>query len=151
MEAIAKKKRTSNLVTIYNLPEVKNSKVRATISSTLIHMGVKANFKGFGYIVDIVEALNYAVESGEVKKAVFVKLTDLYALIGEANNDSYGAVERNIRHAVEDVFEKGNQTFLKEVFGYSISYATGKVTNKNFLYGLYAYLFEYSKSKGVEE
>lgn len=128
-------------------PEYTDANIRSKISKALICMGVSPSCKGFGYIVDIIEGLRYAMTTNQISKITDVRLCDAYQSVGIASNENWQAVERAIRYSVENVFEKGNQKLLDKIYGYSVSLTSGKVPNKTFLYGLYNYLFEF----GCEE
>jgi hypothetical protein len=92
--------------------------------NALIEMGMPADIKGFGYIVD-------AMCLFEDEKWLHGKTTDLYREIGRKNNTTMSRVERAIRHAFEIVTVKG---YLEAVKKYLTMQDT---TNGNLLHTLY--------------
>ena len=49
-------------------------------------------------------------------------------------------VERTIRHAIEEAWNRGNMEVHHRVFGYTISNSKGMPTNKEFITGVVEYL-----------
>ncbi len=59
--------------------------------------------------------------------------TKLYPAIAEQYNSTAGRVERNIRHAIEVAWNKGDLEYIEQLFGYTIDENKGKPTNTAFL------------------
>jgi hypothetical protein len=98
---------------------MKNKAVNA-----LIEMGMPANIKGFGYIVD-------AMCLFDDEKWLRGKTTDLYREIGRKNNTTMSRVERAIRHAFGIVLLKGNLEIVEKYI------TMQNTTNGNLLHTLY--------------
>lgn len=54
------------------------------------------------------------------------------------------SVSKNISYMITKLFQTGNLDLLCDIFGFSISPESGKVSPKNFIFGIYSYI----KSKG---
>lgn len=67
---------------------------RELVETALLNMGMPANLRGFGYIIDSILLMD---------KDINVKITYLYFKVAQMNNTSAQRVERAIRHAFEVV------------------------------------------------
>ena len=94
--------------------------------NALIEMGMPADNKGFGYIVDAM----CLFEDSTWRNG---KITNLYEKIGKMNGTTASRVERAIRHAIEVAWGRGEQQTVENIFGYTISAAKGKPTNSEFI------------------
>ena len=93
-----------------------------------------ANLLGFSYIVTALEliALNPEYLNNITK--------GLYADVSEKCSSTPVRVERNIRHAIEIGFLKGNLEMIKKIFTSSNYSDKGAPTNSNFLAAIYYYM-----------
>lgn len=104
------------------------------IQKLLMQIGIPANMLGFSYIVSALEliALNPDYLNNITK--------GLYVDVAEKCSSTPARVERNIRHAIETGFLKGNIDILHEIFQ-SVSLSNkGAPTNSNFLSTIYYYM-----------
>ncbi len=97
----------------------------------LNRLGISCDLKGRDYIETAIE-LVYENSKISVTK-------ELYPDIAKIHNTTPIRVERTIRHAVESVFDRENDS-LEEIFGNVVNYNSGKVTNGSFIFGLVKYL-----------
>lgn len=92
--------------------------------NALLAMGMPADIKGFGYIV---EAMCLFEEDARRKG----KLTRIYCEIGKRNEIAGSCVERTIRYAFENVLKNGNEALVQRYL------PVGHTTNGNRLHTLY--------------
>lgn len=97
------------------------------ITSVLHEMGVPAHIKGYHYIRHAVELV---VENIDMLSAVTKKL---YPAVAEEFNSTPSRVERSIRHAIEVVWDRGNQKALKKYFESNMQNDKSKPTNSQFI------------------
>lgn len=99
-----------------------------------MQIGIPANLLGFSYIVTALEliALNPEYLNNITK--------GLYADVSEKCSSTPVRVERNIRHAIEIGFLKGNLEMIKKIFTSSNYSDKGAPTNSNFLAAIYYYM-----------
>lgn len=84
----------------------------AEITNILHNLGIPAHIKGYQFLRDAVQmVINNQDLLGAVTK-------ELYPSIGEKYSSSGPRVERAIRHAITVGWERGNQKYIQEVFGY---------------------------------
>ena len=104
------------------------------IQKLLMQIGIPANLLGFSYIVTALEliALNPEYLNNITK--------GLYADVSEKCSSTPVRVERNIRHAIEIGFLKGNLEMIKKIFTSSNYSDKGAPTNSNFLAAIYYYM-----------
>ena len=95
---------------------------RIEIQDELIRIGVKPSLKGFRYLVD-------AIERYDPKKTI---CTGLYQEIAELHNDTISRVERVIRHAIDECFNR-NGGVLYDLFGGTIDPEKGRPSNSEFI------------------
>lgn len=95
------------------------------VINALIEMGVPANIKGFGYIVDAILIFE------ENEDWVSVKSMALYSKIAKMNGDTYTRVERAIRHAFSSVLRNGEPIVVNKYLTYQ------NASNSNLLAILY--------------
>lgn len=104
------------------------------IQKLLMQIGIPANMLGFSYIVTALEliALNPDYLNNITK--------GLYADVAKKCSSTSARVERNIRHAIEIGFLKGNLEEIEKIF-HSSSYSNkGAPTNSKFLADIYYYM-----------
>lgn len=57
----------------------------------------------------------------------------LYPEVGKRFGESGGQTERSMRTAVEAIFERGNNREIEKVYGATVEWDKGKLTNKAFI------------------
>lgn len=97
--------------------------------NALIDMGMHADTKGFGYIVEAMVLF----EEEEWREG---KITALYYGIAKKKNTTPSRVERAIRHAFGETLKNGNQEVIEKYFSFC------KPTNGNLLHVLYLRLMQ---------
>lgn len=88
----------------------------------LVTLGVRSNLLGFKYLE---KAIEYGFEGSPVQ--------GLYSRVSEAYNTSRNCVERNIRYAVGDAFDRMTEATKAEYFGGMLDKDTGKVSSTEFI------------------
>lgn len=106
--------------------------MKSTTRRTLVQLGLSPNYKGFNAIVEAVDLLI---------KEPNLQITKIYEIVGSRTNSTYHRVERNIRHAVTIILDRGNFNLLRQIFGYNFL-AEGTIHNGDFLTCLTLYLQE---------
>lgn len=99
----------------------------ALITSILHEMGVPAHIKGYHYIRHAVELV---VDDIDLLGAVTKKL---YPEVAEEFNSTSSRVERSIRHAIEVVWDRGNEKALVRYFASNMQNENSKPTNSQFI------------------
>ena len=102
--------------------------MKKKIYVTLNELGVPFGLKGRDYIETAVELI---LNEGRMDIT-----KELYPRIAKEFETKALRVERAIRHAIEECFSNADPKILKEFFGNTISFQSGKVTNLNFLHGI---------------
>ena len=104
------------------------------IQKLLMQIGIPANILGFSYIVTALEliALNPDYLNNITK--------GLYADVAKKCSSTSTRVERNIRHAIETGFLKGNLEEIEKIFQSSSYSNKGAPTNSKFLADIYYYM-----------
>ena len=98
-----------------------------SISDLIQYIGIPAHVKGYYYIREAVYiSLREEKSLGNFSKKIYPKIAEKY-------NTTSICVERNIRHAIESAWNKGNLKVLDTMFGYTINAAKGKPTNREFI------------------
>ena len=96
-----------------------------TLVTSIIHeIGVPAHIKGYQYLR---EAILIAVDDMDVINAV-TKV--LYPEVAKRYGTTASRVERAIRHAIEVAWDRGDLETLQKYFGYTVSNAKGKPTDR---------------------
>lgn len=104
------------------------------IARHLRNIGVSANILGYGYLKD---AIQYCIEEKRLPSIT----KELYPYIAHKHNSTSSKVERSIRHAINDVWErKGCMDVVQEYFGNTVNLNTGKLTNSEFIAGVAEYM-----------
>ena len=98
----------------------------------LVQLGLSPKYQGFHAIVESVDLL--------VKDPTY-KICALYATIGHKTDSNAAKVERNIRHAITVIYDRGNVDLLEKICGYNML-ADGHVINGDFLHCLTMYIQE---------
>lgn len=105
------------------------------VIEALRELGVPTNLKGYRCLV---EAMKYINVYPNVYNMSMTK--ELYPAVGTAVGATAGQVERVMRHAIESVFVNTDTEVLYKYFGNTPRVNSGKLTNKEFVYGLLEYL-----------
>lgn len=97
------------------------------ISDLLKSVGIPVNIKGFRYLKSAIEIVTKDISNMD-------RITKrLYQQIASSHNSTPSRVERDIRHAIEVAYNRGNPRLLNEIFGYTIDEDKGKPTNSEFI------------------
>lgn len=105
----------------------RNAAMEQKVEELLIEIGVPCHITGFDYLV---EAVCLAVEHPEIRHSI---TKQLYPEIAAKFASEKGRVERAIRHAVENAFNRCSPDILERFFGNSIHPEKGKATNSEFI------------------
>lgn len=97
------------------------------ITEIMHEIGVPAHIKGYLYLR---EAIKMVVENIDLLGAV---TKELYPLVADEYDTTASRVERAIRHAIEVAWERGNIQAIHDIFGHTITSASGKPTNSQFI------------------
>ena len=104
----------------------KNTEKR--VSGILRDLGMQTNVLGYQYCKEVICMLyekEVTVEEGFTKS--------IYPKVARKYNSTDSRVERAIRHAVENVFDRGNPDEIYRFFGNNSYYMKGKPTNSEFI------------------
>ena len=104
------------------------------IQKLLMQIGIPANMLGFSYIVTALELIALTPDYiNNITKGLYVE-------IARKCSSTPVRVERNIRHAIEAAFLKGNLEVIEKIFSSSSYSAKGAPTNSKFLAEVYYYM-----------
>jgi len=101
--------------------------VEERITDIMHQIGIPAHIKGYLYLR---KAIAMVVDDVELLGAV---TKELYPLVAKEFNTTASRVERAIRHAIEVTWERGNTNAINRIFGHSVTSASGKSTNSQFV------------------
>lgn len=97
------------------------------VIETLRKLGVPANLKGYEYI-------KYALQLVVNDRSKLDGITKvLYPEVAKEFETTPARAERNIRHAIEVVFDHSGADAIKDFFGGCVNIRSGKVTNGEFI------------------
>lgn len=99
------------------------------IQELLEAIGLRRDFKGQAYITWL---LDQVVPSPLLEREI---TATLYPACAAAFGTTAAAVERCVRHAVEEVFTRGSIRGIERYFGMTVDPERGKLTNRAFLLG----------------
>lgn len=124
-----RKKEEVKIRYVYGNSNINEEKMDYTvlITSILHEMGVPAHIKGYHYIRHAVELV---VDDIDLLGAVTKKL---YPEVAEEFTSTSSRVERSIRHAIEVVWDRGNEEALQKYFASNIQNENSKPTNSQFI------------------
>lgn len=110
----------------------KNAAVQAfspenEVRNLLSELGMPENIKGHRYTV---KAVMLVLEDEDILDYI---TKALYPMVGEVFGTTDKRVERAIRHAVENTWDRGDIDILDKYFGNSVSINKGKPTNSEFI------------------
>ena len=107
------------------------------IINTLKDVGVKPSLTGFKYLVRAIQEWDFA--DG--------KMETIYQLISYQYSVTRGSIERNIRHCIENCFDRTmTDVIWSKYFSNTIDCDRGKPTNKEFI----ACIVQYINTKEVK-
>lgn len=118
---VYKKKEESKTIDLYS------SNLQISISKTLHQLGIPSHIKGYQYLRDAIWILFNKPETiGGITKELYPELAEKY-------DTKVSRVERAIRHAIEVSWNRGDWSFMEEVFGNSVDIDRAKPTNSEFI------------------
>ncbi|PUU93489.1 MAG: two-component system, response regulator, stage 0 sporulation protein A, partial [Halanaerobium sp.] len=106
--------------------EVENGNYKPLITKIIQELGIPAHIKGYRYVRQAVELV---IKDMDLLGAV---TKELYPQVAEKFDSTPSRVERAIRHAIDVVWQRGNQTALKKYFKNNIN-ENVKPTNSQFI------------------
>ena len=105
----------------------KKEELTQEITKILHEIGIPAHIKGYDY-------LRYAIaETVRDKKVIKPIMKVLYSKTAKEFGVTASGVERNMRLAIEQAWNRGNPEIMHKYFGYTVSYSKGKNTNGEFI------------------
>ena len=96
-------------------------------SSVLREFSIPLNLKGCQYLR---EAIILTAKDTQLVHSVMKRL---YPEVAKKFNTTPSRVERDIRHAIEVAWDRGDIEVLQKYFGYTVSNIKGKPTNSEFI------------------
>ena len=106
---------------------VTDPELELMVTEIIHQIGVPAHIKGYHYLR---EAIILSVKNSDIINSV-TKL--LYPTVAKTYNTTSSRVERDIRHAIEVAWDRGDIDVLNSYFGYTIQNDRGKPTNSEFI------------------
>ena len=106
--------------------EVENGNYTPYITQIIQELGIPAHIKGYRYVRQAVELV---IKDMDLLGAV---TKELYPQVAEEFDSTSSRVERAIRHAIDVVWQRGNQKALKKYFKNNIN-ENVKPTNSQFI------------------
>lgn len=104
------------------------------ITHIIQRLGLPVGSKGYIFV-------RYAIELVLHDPAVLKHITKvLYPAVAKQFASTPERVERNIRHAIEVAWSKGDLAFIEKLFGYTVDADRGKPTNSAFLAAVTDYI-----------
>ena len=104
-----------------------HSNLQLTITRTLHELGVRSHIKGYYYIR---EGITIVYEKPNILGCI---TKELYPEIAKKFDSTVSCVERDIRHAIEVGWNRGNWNLMEDIFGHSIDIDKAKPTNSEFI------------------
>jgi hypothetical protein len=128
MKAIEDLKSVSQEPSI-NADEVADARATHEIESILREIGVPCSLTGY---YDMIIALKLVLDDPSYVQGITKRLYgDVAKIQGPSRTPC--RVERAIRHAIENAWDRGDMNVLKNYFGNTVSSMKGKPTNSEFL------------------
>lgn len=124
-ENIQKAKETYRFRHSENLSEI--TAIQRNVTLLIRDLGIPAHIKGYQYLRS---GIIMAIEDTDSVNYI-TKL--LYPSIAKKYKTTSGSVERAIRHAVDIVWNRGNQDLLEEIFGSFVRSELDHPTNSEFI------------------
>lgn len=111
------------------VPETHDYDVDGAIFDMLKNLGMPRHLCGYEQVTC---AIRLCLKDPSYLKEITKRL---YPTVASMCDTTPSRVERAIRHAVTAVFDRGNLSYITEVFGYTVSPIKGKATNGEFIAG----------------
>ena len=108
-------------------PRSEQAGIRSLVRNKLVDLEIPISSKGFYYLKD---TICLAVEQPRLLQQV---VSGLYTTVAQKYNTSPANIERCIRSAVEQTFDRGDLRRLGPIFGSFIRPNSGKPTNGDFI------------------
>ena len=102
-------------------------KITRIVANYLRRLGIPSNLRGYYYVRDAI-TLNLFNPN---KQYMITK--ELYPEVAKRHKSTGARVERSIRKALEVAWERGDEEFIQEIFGNTISSRRRKPTNSEFI------------------
>ncbi len=96
-------------------------------SDILTKLGMSANLLGYKYLREAI-LISYRDSS-----SVSCIMQSIYAPIAKKHSTTVARLERDMRHAIETVWTKGNLDYIDKCFGYTVDASKGKPSNREFI------------------
>ncbi len=123
--------------TMYRQIGTTSAERETAIIKTLLKLGIPANTKGFHYIKT---ALMIGIESPialtSMSKTIYPAISERYF------SASSSSIERAIRYAIGQSAQRGDASFICQIFGYTSSLQFYNPTNREFLAVVAEYIRE---------
>lgn len=101
--------------------------LEVTVSEILHRLGVGANLKGYQF-------LRTAIVMAILDESILGRITkELYPSVAKRHSTTASRVERSMRHAIENAWDRGDIEALEHYFGYIVRSQRGKPTNSEFI------------------
>ena len=111
---------------IYQRPEGRTVS-KSTVAAALKKTGVPPKLCGYRYLC-------YAVELAVRHPDWLDNMTEtLYAAVAKKYGSTVQRVERSMRYAVENAFDRGNLREIEKLFGYTVDKDKGKPSNREYI------------------
>lgn len=104
--------------------EVKTTQI---VADYLRKLGMPAHLKGYRYTRDAITLILLNPDKD------YMITKELYPEVAKKNKTTGSRVERAIRNAIEVAWERGDEDFIQEIFGNTVSSEKGKPTNSEFM------------------
>ncbi len=102
--------------------------LESQIASGIRAIGVPAHLKGYYYLRDAIRI--YAMSESPVDLSI---TNDIYPTVAKIYNTRPPLVEHAMRNAIEIAWTRGNQSTIREYFGYNAGDFKGKPSNLEFV------------------
>lgn len=102
--------------------------LESQIASGIRALGVPAHLKGYYYLRDAIRI--YAMSGSPVGLSI---TNDIYPTVAKIYNTRPPLVEHAMRNAIEIAWTRGNQSTIREYFGYTVGDYKGKPSNLEFV------------------
>lgn len=106
--------------------QILEGSLEARIMGVIQRIGMPPGSKGYHYSQHAIKRL---IEDPSLLEQITIKL---YPEIAEKYGSTVGRVERNIRHAIEAAWNRGDLEYIQQLFGYTVDEEKGKPTNAAF-------------------
>lgn len=103
---------------------IKNINIEDKIKNILHDLGIPSHLKGYLYLKKSI---------AELYKNDHYLFGDLYSNIAENFSTNKICIEKNIRHAIEVSWNRGNFDIMDKLFGYSVCQNKGKPSNRQYI------------------